>query len=225
MTAQPVLAFAWNAAVGIPMFIVGLIVLAAMWLFGQPKKEQGKRRVVPNPSGERREPTFGGEGEAIDEPSFNARDDFHIAVYLKPDYQEAHVNLAESLKLLDDDSGARREYLSAIKMDPTRAGLAYARYAELVRNPKERSELLGLASWADSLHKECRASNSTSLLESQGCSVAMQAETTHFADTGSYAGIETVAATAASAPDCQSLAVDDILGPKDGLPDIPEIAP
>ena len=155
----------------------------------------------------------------------NARDDFHIAVYLKPDYQEAHVNLAESLKLLDDDSGARREYLSAIKMDPTRAGLAYARYAELVRNPKERSELLGLASWADSLHKECRASNSTSLLESQGCSVAMRAESTHFADTGSYAGIETVAATAASAPDCQSLAVDDILGPKDGLPDIPEIAP
>ncbi|CAB3665616.1 hypothetical protein LMG24238_01819 [Paraburkholderia sediminicola] len=159
----------------------------------------------------------------------NARDDFHIAVYLKPDYQEAHVNLAESLDLLGDDKGARSEYVNAIKMDPTRAGRAYARYAELAQTPKERNEFLGFANWADSLHKECRAGNSTSLLEEQGCSVAMQAETTQLADTGSHAGIETVAATptaaAAPAPNCQSLAVDDMLGPKDGLPDIPEIAP
>ncbi|MFM0130649.1 tetratricopeptide repeat protein [Paraburkholderia sediminicola] len=155
----------------------------------------------------------------------NARDDFRIAVYLKPDYQEAHVNLAESLKLLDDDKGARREYMSAIKMDPTHAGLAYARYAELVGNQKERSELLSYASWADNLHDECRASNSTSLLESQGCSITTQAETTRIANTGSHAGIETVAATAAPVPDCQGLAVDDRLSPEDGLPDFPGIAP
>ena len=155
----------------------------------------------------------------------NARDDFRIAVYLKPDYQEAHVNLAESLKLLGDDNGARREYVSAIKMDPTHAGLAYAMYAELVGDQKERSKLLGFASWADNLHKECRASNSTSLLEAQGCSVAIQAETTRVVNTGSEAGIETVAATAAPAPDCRGLAVDDRLAPEDGLPGFPEITP
>ena len=61
MTLQPVLAFAWNPAVGIPLLIVGIIVLALLWLFGQPRKEQGKRRIVPGPHvGERREPTFTG---------------------------------------------------------------------------------------------------------------------------------------------------------------------
>ncbi|MHB1059247.1 MAG: cell division protein ZipA [Rhodanobacter sp.] len=64
MTLPPVLAFAWNPAVGIPMLIVGVIVLALIWLFGQPKKEQGKRRTVPaQHAGERREPTLGEQGD------------------------------------------------------------------------------------------------------------------------------------------------------------------
>lgn len=63
MTLQPVLAFAWNPAVGIPLLIVGVIVLALIWLFGQPKKEQGRRRVVSDQhAGERREPTLGEPG-------------------------------------------------------------------------------------------------------------------------------------------------------------------
>ncbi len=71
MTLQPVLALAWNAAVGIPMLIVGLIVLALIWLFGQPRKEQGKRRAAGEGHGrERREPTVGGASLA-DDPFFN----------------------------------------------------------------------------------------------------------------------------------------------------------
>ncbi|WP_199098816.1 cell division protein ZipA [Dyella sp. ASV21] len=104
MTAQPVLAFAWNPAVGIPMLIVGLIVLALIWLFGQPKKEQGKRRVVPNPGGERREPTFGGAGgdEVMDEPSFSARDDFDMDPlgHHSPQQGELDVGLREELERL-----------------------------------------------------------------------------------------------------------------------------
>ncbi|MBP1475914.1 cell division protein ZipA [Frateuria sp. MAH-13] len=62
-----VLAFAWNPAVGVPLAIAGAIVLALLWLFGQPKKEQGKRRVpvTGQGSGERREPTLG-DGDAGD---------------------------------------------------------------------------------------------------------------------------------------------------------------
>ncbi|MEO6798801.1 MAG: cell division protein ZipA [Rhodanobacter sp.] len=71
MIVQPVLALAWNAAVGIPMSIVGLIVLALLWLFGQPKKEQGKRRGSGDGHGrERREPTVGGPSLA-DQPFFS----------------------------------------------------------------------------------------------------------------------------------------------------------
>jgi cell division protein ZipA len=65
MTLQPVTALAWNPAVGIPLLIVGVIVLALIWLFGQPKKEQGRRRVVSDQhAGERREPTLGEPGDA-----------------------------------------------------------------------------------------------------------------------------------------------------------------
>ena len=62
-----VLAFAWNPAVGVPLAIAGAIVLALLWLFGQPKKEQGRRRVptTGQGSGERREPTLG-DGDTDD---------------------------------------------------------------------------------------------------------------------------------------------------------------
>ena len=102
MTDQLVLAFAWNPAVGIPLLIVGLIVLALIWLFGQPKKEQGRRRIVPGSSGERREPTFGGEGESLDEPSFSARDDFHMdpLEQRSPQQGELDMGLREELERL-----------------------------------------------------------------------------------------------------------------------------
>ncbi|WP_423372990.1 cell division protein ZipA [Dyella acidisoli] len=54
------LAVAWNPWVGIPLAIVGVIVLLLVWLFGEPKKAQGKRRLAPEPTAERREPTLGG---------------------------------------------------------------------------------------------------------------------------------------------------------------------
>ncbi|MGN2251961.1 cell division protein ZipA [Frateuria sp. GZRe12] len=61
-----VLAFAWNPAVGIPLAIVGAIALALLWLFGQPRKEQGRRRMPTGQGGgERREPTLG-DGDAND---------------------------------------------------------------------------------------------------------------------------------------------------------------
>ncbi len=93
MTLQPVLAFAWNPAVGIPMLIVGLIALALLWLFGQPKKEQGKRRIVPGPhAGERREPTLG-------EPDTQPIDDF-FAGEARPQQGELEVGLREELERL-----------------------------------------------------------------------------------------------------------------------------
>ncbi|MFI4958214.1 MAG: cell division protein ZipA [Lysobacterales bacterium] len=104
MTLQPVLAFAWNPAVGIPLLIVGLIVLALIWLFGQPKKEQGKRRIVPSQQhgGERREPTLG-EQPVGDEPSFSAFDsviDDPLAGDAKPQQGELDVGLREELERL-----------------------------------------------------------------------------------------------------------------------------
>lgn len=68
MPATFVLAFAWNPMVGVPMLIVGVIVLALIWLFGQPKQEQGRRRSEPGtPKGSRREPVLG-EDQAAGQP-------------------------------------------------------------------------------------------------------------------------------------------------------------
>ena len=103
MTLQPVLAFVWNPAVGIPMLIVGAIVLALIWLFGQPKKEQGKRRIVPTQhTGERREPTLG-EQAAGDEPSFSGFDAApggSLTEGAKPTQGELEVGLREELERL-----------------------------------------------------------------------------------------------------------------------------
>ncbi|KZC15942.1 cell division protein ZipA [Rhodanobacter sp. FW510-R12] len=95
MTLQPVTALAWNPAVGIPLLIVGVIVLALIWLFGQPKKEQGKRRVAPGPhaTGERREPTLGGPdgGPVADGPFIGD---------IQPQQGELDVGLREELERL-----------------------------------------------------------------------------------------------------------------------------
>ncbi|TAM16388.1 MAG: cell division protein ZipA [Rhodanobacter sp.] len=103
MTLPLVSAFAWNPAVGIPLLIVGVIVLALIWLFGKPKQEQGRRRPaapVEHGTGERREPTLGGNSLA-DDPAF---DDFGKpaggAVEPAPQQGELDMGLREELERL-----------------------------------------------------------------------------------------------------------------------------
>ncbi|RDI99449.1 cell division protein ZipA [Dyella solisilvae] len=141
MTLQPVLAFAWNPAVGIPMLIVGLIVLALIWLFGQPKKEQGRRRVAPGATGERREPTFGGDGdgEVIDEPSFSARDDFRLDPLEEPHLPqqgELDMGLREELERLGATL-AGKDRSDAVTAKPQ--GIA-ASIVDALRAPPEQFE-------------------------------------------------------------------------------------
>jgi cell division protein ZipA len=153
MTAQPVLAFAWNAAVGVPMLIVGLVVLAAIWLFGQPKKEQGKRRVVSNPSGERRDPTFGGDEEMLDEPSFSARDDFRMDSFEHPQPQqgELDVDLREELERLGATLSGGKERLDAAPLVKPQ-GIA-ASIVDALRAPPEQFERsFAQATGADHVH-------------------------------------------------------------------------
>ena len=94
-----VLAFAWNPAVGVPLAIAGIIVLALLWLFGQPKKEQGRRRMPAGQgAGERREPTFG-ENDAddlmLDDPDPRMHRDEPM-----PQQGELEIGLREELEKL-----------------------------------------------------------------------------------------------------------------------------
>ncbi|MEW9625684.1 cell division protein ZipA [Rhodanobacter geophilus] len=119
MTLQPVLALAWNPAVGIPLLIVGVVVLALIWLFGQPKKEQQGRRRTPTgqgaQGGERREPTLGEPGDE-DGLSFSATD-HALSDEPPPQQGELDVGLREELERLGATlAGERNAPLSRNKL-------------------------------------------------------------------------------------------------------------
>ncbi|MEP6899828.1 MAG: cell division protein ZipA [Rhodanobacter sp.] len=146
MTMQPVLAFAWNAAVGIPLLIGGVIVLALIWLFGQPKKEQGTRRAAPSQHpGERREPTLGEQGDR-DDLSFGARDPYFddpLAATAQPHQGELDVGLREELERLGatlsgERAGERAVELVELKPRPKLADHV-ASIVDALRAPSESS--------------------------------------------------------------------------------------
>ncbi|TAL85923.1 MAG: cell division protein ZipA [Rhodanobacter sp.] len=125
MTFQPVFAIAWNPAVGIPLLIVGAIVLALIWLFGQPKQEQGKRRSTHATTGsDRREPTLG-ESSLADKPAFNPATpsvDGHTPDQPQPAQGELDMGLREELERLDATLSGQPE--SGRPAAPRPSGLA-----------------------------------------------------------------------------------------------------
>jgi cell division protein ZipA len=130
------LAFAWNPWVGIPLLIIGIIVLVLVWLFGEPKKEQGKRRPAPEPSVERREPTFGGSADE-DDTFRDIADDRHDPLFSEPSPQqgELDVGLREELEKLGATLADERHGHGAVQM-PKPTGHA-ASIVEVLRAPSQ----------------------------------------------------------------------------------------
>ena len=96
------MAVAWDPTIGIPTIILGVIVLILVWLFGTPKREQGKRRVIPEPNVERREPTFGADS-SNDADSFDSNFDHRTEPTLsgaEPQQGELDVGLRMELERL-----------------------------------------------------------------------------------------------------------------------------
>lgn len=94
------LALAWNANVGIPLLVVGLIALGLIWLFGQPKKEQGRRRATSEPApGERREPTMG-QSSLADDPFFTTLERDYPDPPVSPQQGELDMGLRAELEKL-----------------------------------------------------------------------------------------------------------------------------
>ncbi|MEV8518717.1 cell division protein ZipA [Dyella marensis] len=139
MTMQPLLAFAWNPAVGIPLLIVGVIALGLIWLFGQPRKEQGRRRMPATAGGEeRREPTFGDDVDVADDaPGFHARDDFRLDPLdePKPKQGELDMGLREELEKLGATLSSERVTPAPVSSKPMGAA---ASIIEALRAPPEQ---------------------------------------------------------------------------------------
>jgi cell division protein ZipA len=103
MLLGSVFAVEWNPWIGIPLAVVGAIVLILVWLFGEPRREQGKRRLAPDTaSGERREPTFGDggdDGDAFDD-AHGERIDPHFRE-TEPEQGELDMGLRTELEKLN----------------------------------------------------------------------------------------------------------------------------
>lgn len=97
----------WNPAVGIPMLIIGVLVMGAIWLFGRPKKPDQGRRVPGQGKGERREP---GLGESADEAMDTMADgDAGVRAGQSPRQGEPDVDFRAELERLGAElSGAER---------------------------------------------------------------------------------------------------------------------
>ncbi|WP_157636083.1 tetratricopeptide repeat protein [Burkholderia ubonensis] len=94
---------------------------------------------------------------------------FKKAVELKPEYQEAHINLGESLSLLREPDEARTQYEMAIALGDEHAGRAYQKMAEISADAYDRDANITKAKLANSQLPECRYSVGKSLRESFGC--------------------------------------------------------
>jgi cell division protein ZipA len=152
MTLQPVFAFAWNAAVGVPLLIVAIVVLTLIWLFGQPKKEQGRRRMPAEQPGperqerpERREPTMGsGSPSLADDPFFSPAPptggghfDLTAPVQRVPEQGDLDTGLREELEKLGATlAGERGKAVPApsLKASPKLSSQA-ASIIEALRSP------------------------------------------------------------------------------------------
>jgi cell division protein ZipA len=126
MLLGSVLALDWNPWIGIPLAVVGVIVLILVWLFGEPKREQGKRRLAPEvATGERRDPTFGDPAEESDafDDAHGERIDPHFSA-TEPEQGELDMGLRTELEKLNatlaDD---RHNSLHAPKVSSTAASI------------------------------------------------------------------------------------------------------
>lgn len=135
MTLQPVLAFAWNPAVGIPMLIVGLIVLALIWLFGQPKKEPGARRASSHPNpGERREPSLA--DDAAFDPAFNISGPRGSGAQ----QGELDIGLREELERLGATLSGERNSAPPVSKPQPKLADHVASIVDVLRAPSPRDE-------------------------------------------------------------------------------------
>lgn len=115
MLATFMLAFAWNPVVGVPMLIVGAIVLALIWLFGQPRREQGKRRTESGAHKvARREPSFGDEPEDQREYPIDSEHEptLTAGVETAPEQAELDMGLRAELERLGATLSGERAPLS-----------------------------------------------------------------------------------------------------------------
>lgn len=142
MTLDIPLALAWNANVGIPLLIAGALVLGLIWLFGQPKKEQGKRRPAPEPTGggERREPTMG-QGSLADDPFFSALDRSDLPPAPQgPEQGELDMGLRDELEKLGATLAGERHAPTPGDHAPPRPSSQASSIIDALRSPSVPAE-------------------------------------------------------------------------------------
>ena len=143
MPSSLLLAFAWNPTIGVPMAIVGVIALALIWLFGQPKQEQGKRRPAPGAhKGERVEPVLGDRPADGAELSFSALDTPPTRSGATPELHQGELDVSLRAELERLGATLSGEHApAAAPVAKAQSGLAdhVASIIDALRAPPERA--------------------------------------------------------------------------------------
>ncbi|HET8553216.1 MAG TPA: cell division protein ZipA [Rhodanobacteraceae bacterium] len=110
----------WNPAVGIPLIIIGLIVLASIWLFGQPRKPGQGKRLPASRKPSRHEPSLEGRDFAETTP-----DEELPAGGDTPHQGELDMGMREELERLGATLAGEREATAPVT-PPSGAGASAA---------------------------------------------------------------------------------------------------
>jgi cell division protein ZipA len=117
------------------MLIVGLIVLALIWLFGQPKKEPGARRASSHSNpGERREPSLA--DDAAFDPAFNVSGPRGS----EAQQGELDIGLREELERLGATLSGERTTAPPVSKPPPKLADHVASIVDVLRAPSSRDE-------------------------------------------------------------------------------------
>lgn len=110
----------WNPAVGIPLIIIGLIVLASIWLFGQPRKPGQGKRLPTSRKPSRHEPSLEGRDFTETTP------DEELPVEGDTPHQgELDMGMREELERLGATLAGEREVAAPVTM-PSGTGTSAA---------------------------------------------------------------------------------------------------
>ncbi|HEX7341027.1 MAG TPA: cell division protein ZipA [Rhodanobacteraceae bacterium] len=119
----------WNPAVGIPLLILGLIVLALIWLFGRPRTPGQGRRMPTHDRDNRHEPVLGSDVDDVPVPEMES---------MSPRQGELDVDMREELERLGATLAGERAAAHAAA-DPVAApAVAPAATSRLGKRPADQ---------------------------------------------------------------------------------------
>lgn len=128
----------WNPAVGIPLIIIGVIVLVLIWLFGQPRKPRQGRRTAPGRKS-RREPSLGNDDDERETTDVGEA----VPAEAQPDQGELEVGMRAELERLGATLAGSRQHRDVTPSAPMQDAAVPGSSSDSPKSPAAPDSTLG----------------------------------------------------------------------------------